>query len=264
MVHVLLAGESWVSSSTHFKGFDQFTSVTFETGSQYLVQALDDDGIEVTYLPGHEVPQRFPSDRAALSRFDVVIISDIGANSILLHPDTFLHGRPTANRLRALADWVTEDGGGLVMAGGYLSFQGIEGKAAYRGTPVEEVLPVTMEPWDDRVETPEGAHATVTDVDHPVLRGVPASWPALLGYNRVHARADAAVLSTVGDDPLLVVGTAGRGRSVAWASDIAPHWCPVSFVEWPGYARLMTQMVRWAAGSRVAAANGASTFTGSA
>ena len=49
-----------------------------------------------------------------------------------------------------------ERGGGLLMVGGYYSFQGINGGARYHGTPVEEVLPVEILPYDDRVEVPEG------------------------------------------------------------------------------------------------------------
>ena len=29
MTKVLLAGETWISEATHYKGFDSFTSVTF-------------------------------------------------------------------------------------------------------------------------------------------------------------------------------------------------------------------------------------------
>ena len=248
MTTVLLAGESWISQSTHYKGFDQFTSVTFETGSEAYIAALESAGMTVTYLPGHDVPRKFPGTGEELSSFDVVVLSDIGANSLLLHPDTFLLGMPTPNRLQVLADWVRLDGGGLVMAGGYLSFQGIESKAAYRGTPIEDVLPVTLDPWDDRVETPQGIEPEVLQQDHPILDGVDGSWPVLLGYNRVAAKPEAAVLARAGADPLLVTGTAGHGRTVAWTSDIAPHWCPLPFVQWPGYAPLMAQMIGWAAG----------------
>lgn len=37
---VLLAGESWVTSATHYKGWDQFGSVTFHLGAEPLVAAL--------------------------------------------------------------------------------------------------------------------------------------------------------------------------------------------------------------------------------
>ena len=48
-----------------------------------------------------------------------------------------------------------------------------------------------------------------------------------------------------GGHPLLVVGRYGKGRTVAWTSDIGPHWLPNSFVEWPGYARLWKNVLSW-------------------
>ncbi len=44
---VLLVGESWVSSATHYKGFDQFGSVTFHLGAEPLVAALQGDEFEI-------------------------------------------------------------------------------------------------------------------------------------------------------------------------------------------------------------------------
>ncbi|MDI6843312.1 MAG: glutamine amidotransferase [Anaerosomatales bacterium] len=246
-MRVLAAGESWVSESTHYKGFDSFQSVVYETGIAPLKAAVEPRGIEVVHMPAHEVPERFPASVEALDAFDVVVLSDIGANSILLHPDTWLRGRRTPNRLKVLAEWVRA-GGGLLMAGGYMSFQGFEGKAMYRRTPVEEVLPVTIDPWDDRVETPEGAEVTVVDAAHPVLLGIQGPWPGLLGYNRVTLKDDAILLASVGEDPLLALREEGAGRTAAWTSDIGPHWCPDEFVAWPGYARLFTQLFRWLAG----------------
>ena len=52
----------------------------------------------------------------------------------------------------------------------------------------------------------------------------------------------------MGTDPLLAVRKVGRGRTLAWASDIGPHWCPAEFVAWPGYAILFTNAVRWLGG----------------
>ena len=59
------------------------------------------------------------------------------------------------NRLELVKEYVIE-GGGLVMAGGYLSFQGIYGTARYHRSPIEDVLPVSMQPTDDRVENLRG------------------------------------------------------------------------------------------------------------
>ena len=51
---VLLVGESWVTSATHYKGFDQFGSVTFHLGAEPLVSALKDSPFTLTYMPAHE------------------------------------------------------------------------------------------------------------------------------------------------------------------------------------------------------------------
>jgi uncharacterized membrane protein len=139
-------------------------------------------------------------------------------------------------------------GGGLIMVGGYLTFQGIDGRARWAGTPVEEALPVTMLPTDDRVEMPSGVVPTVRLADHPIVAGLAVDWPALLGYNRVVPRPGAEVVVWVGDDPLIVAGQHGGGRGVAFTSDCGPHWCPPAFVGWSGYATLWQQLVGWAAG----------------
>jgi len=60
MTRVLVAGESWVSESTHYKGFDSFQSVVFETGIGPLKAALEANGIEVVHMPAHECPSSSP------------------------------------------------------------------------------------------------------------------------------------------------------------------------------------------------------------
>jgi uncharacterized membrane protein len=251
---VLLVGESWVTSATHFKGWDQFGSITFHLGAEPFVAALKDSDFEVTYMPAHEAANAFPFTIDELVRYRVVILSDIGANSLLLHPDVWLHGKPVPNRLKLIRRW-TEEGGGLVMMGGYFSFQGIDGRARWRRTPVEDVLPVACLPYDDRVEVPEGFRAEIVGrADHPILAGLGGDWPLLLGANEVEVkqRPGVEVLAKLPDEhgghPLLVTGTFGKGRSVAWTSDVGPHWLPNGFVAWPGYARLWTNLLAWVSG----------------
>src|SRR5215213_1424822 len=123
-VRVLLAGESWMSAGVHLKGFDHFNTADFQIGITALQTSLAGSEIDLLHMPGHLVPSEFPMSLDALSSFHVIALSDIGANSLLLHPDTFVRGRRTANRLALIAEWV-QKGGGLVMIGGYLSFQGI-------------------------------------------------------------------------------------------------------------------------------------------
>jgi uncharacterized membrane protein len=248
-IRVLLAGESWVSNSTHFKGWDFFSSTIYETGVGYLQNALVSAGFEFTHMPGHLVAEQFPLTLEDLSRFDVLILSDIGANTLLLHPDTWLHGKPMPNRLELIKQWV-ENGGGFEMCGGYLSFAGIYGSAKFYRTPIEAVLPVNLYTFDDRIESPEGTRIEVLEPSHPILEGIQGQWPDLLGFNELMVKPEAKLLAKVGKYPLLAVQQVGKGRTMAWASDIGPHWCPGSFANWEGYSRLMVRSVEWLAGKR--------------
>ncbi len=245
---ILLAGESWVTTATHIKGFDQFATVTFHLGAEPLVEALKDSSFDLRYMPSHEAQRDFPQSAEDLANYGAVILSDIGSNTLLLHPDTWIHSKRTPNRLRALKSYV-EGGGGLLMVGGYYSFQGINGGARYHGTPVEEALPVEILPYDDRVEAPEGFTPVIKQEAHPILAGFSGEWPPLLGFNEVKPKAGAQILATVSADyggpPLLVAGGLGKGRTLAWTSDIGPHWLPPEFAAWPGYARLWRQALEW-------------------
>ena len=138
---ILLVGESWTSTSTHVKGFDQFATATWHTGATDFLAALADSPYAITYMPAHAAATDFPLTLEALQEWDAIILSDIGANTLLLHPDTWLKSRRTANRLTLLHDYVA-GGGALMMIGGYYSFQGINGGARYRHTAVEKVLPL--------------------------------------------------------------------------------------------------------------------------
>ncbi|MBN1836194.1 MAG: hypothetical protein JW820_10115, partial [Spirochaetales bacterium] len=245
-IRALLAGESWVSATTHNKGWDFFSSTAYETGIRNLQGALEGSGVELVHLPGHLVPEGFPLDLDRLGEYDVIILSDIGANSLLLHPDTWTGGKPMPNRLRLLKNWVEEEGGALAMCGGYYSFAGIYGAAKYYRTPIEELLPVRIHTFDDRVEAPEGLEPNVA-ADHPILKGLQGPWPALLGLNEVVLKEDATLLATAGGYPLLAVAERGRGRVLAWASDIGPHWCPQEFTTWNGYGILWRNAFAWLA-----------------
>lgn len=245
---VLLVGESWISASTHFKGFDHFSSVTFHLGAEPLVAALKDSPYELTYMTGHDAPEKFPATMESLAAYDAVLLSDIGANSILLHPDVWLRSKTFPNRLKLIRDWVGQ-GGSLAMIGGYMSFQGIDGRARWRATAVEEVLPVTCLAYDDRVEIPEGAIAVLDTPWHPIIAGINGPWPFVLGVNEVLVKPGAELIASLpadqGGHPLLVAGHFGKGRAVAWTSDIGPHWLSTEFCAWDGYRRLWLQMLDW-------------------
>jgi uncharacterized membrane protein len=240
---VLLAGESWTTTSIHTKGFDSFTTTTYEEGCGPFIQALESAGHAVRHMPSHQAAEHFPSAAAELEAYDVVVLSDIGANTLLLPSRTFRDGEAGPNRLKELAAWVAR-GGALLMVGGYLSFQGLEAKANYKRTPLAEALPVVMEDFDDREEAPEGAVPTTT-VTNDLTARLPREWPALLGFQRATARPGAQVLAEVNGHPLLVVGRHGMGRVAAFMSDMGPHWLPEEFVRWSGYPLLWQGIVEF-------------------
>ncbi len=240
---VLLAGESWMTHSIHVKGFDSFTTSSYNEGAGPMIQALRDSGHDVVYLPNHFIANEFPSTPEALSDFDVLILSDVGVNTLLLPDKTFLRSERGVNRLHLIRDYVKE-GGGLLMVGGYLTFQGIEAKGAYYGTPVEEALPVSLLPHDDRVESPQGVVPNVVNQAHPILEGLD-DWPHFLGYNRTKLKPDAELLAAVDDDPFIATVAFGRGRSAVFTSDCGPHWGPPEFVAWPHYGRMWSNLVTW-------------------
>jgi uncharacterized membrane protein len=245
---LLLVGESWFSHSIHQKGFDSFTTSTYEEGCADFVAALESREWAVEHIPCHRVDTSMPSTVEALRQYAVIALSDVGSNTFLLGRQTFVHGQVAPDLLELIAAY-TSGGGGLVMVGGYMSFGGIDGKAGYGKTCLQEVLPVTVSPGDDRVETPAGVVPSVHLPDHPTVAGIAGPWPPLLGYNRLTPRPPGQVIASCGADPLLAVGTFGRGRAVAFASDMGPHWAPAGFTGWEGYPELWNGIAAWAAGA---------------
>lgn len=248
-IRVLLAGESWITVSAHHKGFDHFAAGMYDNGQRHLAAALASDPfIEYTHMPGHEVPESFPLTMEALKQWDVIIISDLGSNSLLLSNSVFLEGKREPNRLQLLKEWAAQ-GGALIMCGGYLSFAGFQASAKYFRTPIEEVLPVDIYPFDDRVETPEGATVEIVDPNHPVLKGITGPWPYFLGYQEALLKEGAHLIAqSQYGHPLIAVHNYGKGKSLVWMSDIGPHWCPLEFTQWEGYATFWKNAIHYVAG----------------
>lgn len=245
MPKILLAGESWMTHSIHVKGFDTFTTSAYHEGGTAMIEAMRAKGLDVDYQPAHVAADKFPFTADEIGAYDVVILSDIGANTLLMPDRTFARSEPTPNRLNLIADYV-RGGGGLLMIGGYLTFQGIEAKANYAGTPIDDILPVRLMTGDDRAEHPEGVTPHVIDSRHPVMAGL-TDWPLFLGYNRAEAREGADVLAAVEGHPFVAVRMMGAGRTAIFASDCGPHWGPPAFLQWHGYGTLWNNLCRWLA-----------------
>lgn len=244
MRKVLFVGESWQVHVQETKGFDVFTYDYYETAVQYIQAALEGAGCAFTHIPAHMVEFSFPNTPEGLSAYDVVMFSDVGANTFNLPMNVFQRLTPTPNRLEAVREYVRR-GGAFAMIGGYLTFQGIQGRGCYRNSALAEVLPVELLPGDDRIEASGGVRPEVSLPGHPILEGIEGEWPRVLGYNRLIPKEDAEVVARLDGDPMIVAGSYGKGRVVAYATDCAPHWSPVAFCEWPGYQRLWANIVKW-------------------
>lgn len=109
------------------------TAVSDGSETDALVNALKSGDIEITQTGA----QNLPTDVSGYHDVDTVILVNVAANSL------------GDDRMRALQQFVQNQGGGLVAIGGDNSF----GLGGYFRTPLEETLPVEME-LKGKKETP--------------------------------------------------------------------------------------------------------------
>lgn len=248
MVEVLLAGESWFVLTFEVKGRDTFAQGSYGEGAEYLLAALESVGATIDFQPCHVAATEFPRTLDALDAYDLVILSDVGADTLQITPQVADSERDV-DRCALLEEYVSR-GGALGMIGGYMSFAGKGGRARYASTAVADALPVDLLRGDDRVEAPAGAVPRNSGVPDDAL---PDEFPPVLGYNKLEANDDAAVWATVDGDPFLVVGDHGEGSTFALATDCAPHWAPPDFLEWEGLPRLWAAILERVTGRSVSA-----------
>lgn len=94
-------------------------------GKNFFAEALAAKDIDVT-TGGAEI---LPDSMGELNAYDCVVLSNLPRAAL------------SRKQMEMLASYVRDHGGGLIMLGGAGSF----GQGGYRGTPVEELLPVRME-----------------------------------------------------------------------------------------------------------------------
>lgn len=245
-IRVLFVGESWYIQTTESKGVDYFTTYRYEECAYVLGDIFKAGGIEFTHIPCHRVEFDFPETLEELQKYDVVMFSDVGANTFLLSTKTFVQGVPTVNKLGLVRDYV-KAGGSFCMIGGYLTYMGFEGKGRYKRSPIEEMMPVEFYETDDRAEMPEGFSPDIVAPDHPVFAGVDERIPDMLGYNRTILKSGSTLLAEHDGDPIIAVGTYGEGRTMAYTCDCAPHWAPMTLCNWKYYGRLWQNIAHWLA-----------------
>jgi len=242
---ILFVGESWQILTTNLKGFDYVSIGRYYEAGQPLINALNKHGHKINYMPSHVAQLNFPTSLDELEQYGSIIFSDVGSNSLLLHPKVQYECVRMPNRLKLIKDYV-EVGGGFLMCGGYMSYSGFEGKARYGMTPIADILPVNILNYDDRVEVPEGIRPEIVDISHPILKGITiSSWPDYLGYNKLMLKSDAHLIAKFNQDVFMAENEYGNGRVFAFATDCVPHWGTPEFINWDGYSTLFDNIVRW-------------------
>jgi len=96
--------------------------------AHYLTDAMAKEGIRLHRRP----PESFPESLQELSAYDGIVFSDVPAFKLAGRTMTLIH------------DYVEQLGGGFLMIGGLHSF----GVGGYYRTPIEDILPVRMQPPD--------------------------------------------------------------------------------------------------------------------
>ena len=179
-----------------------------------------------------------------LKTFDLVIFQNF--NHRPYHMSQYLDG---------IAAYV-RDGGAFAMIGGDQSFSAGD----YAGTPIEEILPVTLLPPGPTAvdETPAQLKLSDAGRRHPVTElaagaGNETAWsrlPKLPGLNTTGPLKGGAqtLLSSGEGRPVLVVGEAGRGRVLALLTDSSWYWSFVAAGEQQGpraYETFWHSAIRW-------------------
>jgi len=250
MKRVLYVGDCSMRVELEVKGAEVVSSMDrWVNMSKFLLGALGGEEFSVTHMPPHIAFGEFPRTAGDMGKYDAVILSDCGYDTLALYPGQEKFTRQT-NRILEIVEYV-RSGGALLYCGGYFGFQGRFGHARWYGTPLASILPVAVLPIpDDRVEAMQGVKPKILVTDHPVTRDIPwDTCPYFLGYNRTGKRDDAQLLGTIDGEPFLAIREEGAGRIVAFTSDPAPHW-GVEFVKWDYYRQFWLQVMRWLTRSR--------------
>jgi len=199
---------------------------------RYLLAVLKAMRASVTHVPAL---QRLSARALQRSSYAGILLSD------------FPRAHASMAAQRAIVAQVHE-GAGLLMIGGWGSFSGPFG--CWKGSLIEQLLPVTCHGRDDRKNFPSGA-LIVLRRPHGMWRGLSfVTPPVICGLNllrpkpssqvllgarpmipRLHTGGTLRVSLSPQEYPLLVVGASSDQRVAALATDAAPHWCG-GLVDW--------------------------------
>jgi uncharacterized membrane protein len=233
-----------------------------------VVRKGRDTSGEFTYFiqaPAERAPllvSGFPKERAALYAYDAIVLANV-------EPDTL-----TGAQLAELAAFVEHRGGGLLVLGARSFAHG-----GLAGTPLEEVLPVTLSTRDavvvraassaahraggERVARGVGVIVTSEGAMHPAMRIAPTAdaairrWEAVpslaaassIGEPRAGAQVLALVRTSDGTRPLVAVQRYGQGRSMVFAGEASWRWRMMMPSTDRTYEVFWRQAARWLSSS---------------
>lgn len=193
---------------------------------------------------------RDPSWTADLASFDAIWFAGW---------DTAVH-RFRQREWQAIVDAI-KDGIGFVHTGGQASFHGGDGRGAQLdATPLAEILPVTMQPHDGVWDI---AYACRPTEHMDPLFDLPLEDLPYFGMSRTVATEAATVHWEIGDWPLLLTSTAGKGQvalftaalvkplrmfrvgeGLEWEDplDVQPHWARDDIRNYGAYWHRITDL----------------------
>lgn len=195
-----------------------------------------------------ELIDGFPDTREELFAYDGLVLGSVEASFF------------TPDQLRMIADFVSQRGGGLLVLGGRNALA----EGGYRGTAVDEVLPVVLE---EAAPDPRAAYTEVAVRPTPSGRSHPAAqlrtgevtpdslWealPPLSTLNRIERVKPGATPLLVGVHPgaervVLAHQRFGRGKALAFA--VQDSWMWQMHADVPlddeSHETLWQQLLRW-------------------
>ena len=210
----------------------------------WLKNALESSGEHtVTSVPSWDFYKLGPGEfEQIIEDYDVLIFSDFEGKLLQLAPDFFDRKKfgkgilTFPDRARLIVEAVKK-GKRCMFLGGWYSFTGEIGKGGWGRTLLKDILPVQCLPTEDLVESTEGYFPQLTKKGKKALKKLDLTdIPPILGYNETISIPEGKVLMTFKETghPMLVTRKVGKGKTLAYTSDPAPHWA-ANFVYWKGY-----------------------------
>ncbi|MEK7399009.1 MAG: glutamine amidotransferase [Candidatus Poribacteria bacterium] len=228
-----------------------------EQTQPFIDAILSDPANGLTWLTQREVSNlnwlnwSNPMDHKPLENYNLLILDELHQTRPL-----------SMDQMMEISRYV-EKGGNFLMFGGWESCQGHNAwfGGLYKGTPVEEIAPVKFLQEFDNYETRifaddekriiEPFKMKCVEPDHPITQGI--DWenvPLINGYNKcdsVKEHSKVLIVNEQTNDPILVIGEFGRGKTAIFLSCYGRGWA-YELIKWNGFNQLWNNLIQWLTG----------------